>query len=467
MTVAIFGLVTVLVFVMLGYQYDENNGKIEQGGLVQFNSQPTGATVFVDGVKFGTRTTARTTMTSGPHTIVMQDNGYQTWEKSINVIPGSVLWLNYTRLIPNTIKTDNVANFSSVSSTAVSKDQKWIAVKETVSSPIFKLYDISNDTVYSKDLALPEGTYTSPSDANTQSFTLESWDVNSRYILVKHSYDSKAEWLVVDTQDVTQTKDVTTLLGVDISRLVFSNSDSNLLYAQIGQEVRKIDLNAATLSRPLVTNVDTFSLYGSSMIVFSTLIDPTTKTRSVGYYIDGMDLPRVIQSYADDGTAPLRIAVGKYFGDTVEGIAYGSTVQVLKGNLSPDNTPLSLKTINTAPFPGGAQYLTSLTNGRFIVAQNGATYMTYDVELNKMTMTTLKGASDVTNQLQWIDGYMLASDRDGMMRFYEFDGENQHDIMPVVPGFSITLTPNEQYVYGITKSLNNSYHLTRARLILQ
>jgi len=93
--------------------------------------------------------------------------------------------------------------------------------------------------------------------------------------------------------------------------------------------------------------------------------------------------------------------------------------------------------------------------------------MTYDVELNKMTMTTLKGASDVTNQLQWIDGYMLASDRDGMMRFYEFDGENQHDIMPVVPGFSITLTPNEQYVYGITKSLNNSYHLTRARLILQ
>ena len=42
MTVAVVVLVTVLVFVMLGYRYNGNDGKIEQGGLVQFDTQPNG-----------------------------------------------------------------------------------------------------------------------------------------------------------------------------------------------------------------------------------------------------------------------------------------------------------------------------------------------------------------------------------------------------------------------------------------
>jgi hypothetical protein len=467
MTVAVFGLVTVLVFVMLGYQYNGNDGKIEQGGLVQFDSQPTGADIIIDGAKFGTRTTSRATMTSGPHTIVMQDSGYQTWQKSINVVPGSVLWLNYTRLIPKTLTPVNEADFSAMSSTAASKDGKWMAVKDVASTPTIKLFDLSNDTVQPKEITLPLASYTASSDANAQTFSFDSWDTEGRFLLVKHTYDtSKVEWLVVDTQDVSATKNVTTLLGIDASKLVFSNNDSNILYAQIDQEIRKIDLNAATLSRPLVTNVADFSLYSDSMINFSTAIDPITKTRSVGYYIDGADTPRTIQMYTDDGSAPLHLAVGKYFGDTIEGISYGSTVQVLKGNLPRDNTPLALKPVTTITAPGGVQYLSSMTNGRFIVAQSGATYVTYDIELNKTTTTTLKGAADVTKKIEWLDEYTLIGDRDGTVRLYEFDGANQHDIMPVAPGFSITLTPNEKYLYGITKTATDSYHLTRVRLIL-
>lgn len=467
MTVAIFGLVTVLIFVMLGYQYNGNDGKIEQGGLVQFDSQPTGADIILDGVKFGTRTTSRATMTSGPHTVVMQDSGYQTWQKSINVVPGSVLWLNYTRLIPKTLTPINEADFSSMSSTVSSKDGKWMAIKDVASTPTIKLYDLSNDTVQSKELTLPSGSYTTPLDPSTQTFSLDSWDAGNRFILLKHTYDgSKVEWLVVDTQDISSTKNVTTLLGVDASKIVFSNNDSNLLYAQIGQEIRKIDLNAATLSRPLVTHVADFALYSDSMITFSTVLDQTTKTRSVGYYIDGTDTPHTIQTYTDDGSAPLHLTVGKYFGDTIEGISYGTTVQVLKGNLPRDATPLALKTVVTVTTAGAVQYLSSMTNGRFIVAQSGATYTTYDLELNKTTATTVKGTSDVTKELQWLDDYTLISDRDSILRLYEFDGANPHDIMPVAAGFSITLTPNEKYLYGITKSANDSYHLTRVRLIL-
>ena len=106
MTLSVIGLVVVLVFVMLGYQFNSDDGKIEQGGLVQFDSQPSGAEVTIDGAAFSTRTASKTTMTAGQHYITMNREGYTPWQKSITVVPGSVLWLNYTRLVPTELEPE-------------------------------------------------------------------------------------------------------------------------------------------------------------------------------------------------------------------------------------------------------------------------------------------------------------------------------------------------------------------------
>lgn len=116
--------------------------------------------------------------------------------------------------------------------------------------------------------------------------------------------------------------------------------------------------------------------------------------------------------------------------------------------------------------PAGVQYLSRMTDGRFVVAQTGGMYQTYDIELKKDTATTLKGTTDVTKQLPWLDDYMLWSDRDNMLRFYEFDGANQNDIMPVTAGYSVELSPNSKYVYGVIKSSDGQYQLERVQLIL-
>jgi hypothetical protein len=38
--------------------------------------------------------------------------------------------------------------------------------------------------------------------------------------------------------------------------------------------------------------------------------------------------------------------------------------------------------------------------------------------------------------------------------------------MTVVPGLSVTLSPNAEYLYGVNKSDDGAYHLQRVRLIL-
>jgi len=469
MSAIVVALVAVLIFIMLGYQFNRSDGKIEQGGLVQFDSKPTGANVGIDGASFGSQTTSKTTLTAGQHFITMQRDGYKSWQKSVTVVPGAVLWLNYARLIPNELKPSTVAQLPVATSSVSSPDDKWMAIKEDIASPVIHLVDLSQETPKLTALDLPATSYTHPSEGKSQSFSLDMWDPDSRYIVVKHIYDDgKVEWLIVDSQDVTRTKNITKLLDIDISKLVFNGGNSSLIYALIGTDIRKIDTDAATLSRPLVTNVADFSLYDDAVLAYSTLLDPVAKNRSVGYYKDGDSSPYVIRSYQDDGKAPLRISIGKYFSDIYVAINYNESVDVLKGKLPAVNTPVktALKTVSTIMLPGGATHLSIKTNGRFIVMQNGPTYKIYDAELQKTTTTTLKGTSDASKEIGWLDNYMLWSDRDDMLRFYEFDGANQHDIMPVTHGFSVSLSPNSKYVYGILRGADGIYRLERVRLIL-
>lgn len=469
MSLSVLVLVTLLVFVMLGYQFNGNDGKIEQGGLVQFSSTPSGASVGIDSKYLGTQTSARTTMTAGPHFITMNKTGYRQWQKSVAIVPGSVLWLNYTRLIPTTLKPATVATYTALSDTNVSFDHKWLAVKEDPATPVIQMEDISRTTTKASTLELPAASYTAPSEGRTQSFVIAQWDPSSRYLLVKHTYDdTKTEWLVVDIQHVADTKNVTTLLGFDASNVIFSNTNSNVLYGLVGQNLRKIDLGSVTLSGPLVTNVAEFSLYQNSTIIYTTLLDPTTHTRTAGYYSDGADKARTVRSYADNGQVPLRLAFGSYYRDTYVGIAYGDEVEVLTGDLPrSDATDVStLHAVTTMTVPGGVLDLSIMTSGRFVVAQTASGYVVYDLELKKTTTTTLKGPAVTTEKLHWLDGYIAWSDRDGTLRTTEFDGANQQDIMPVTPGFSVTLSPDGTYLYGFAKTADGKYDLQRVRMIL-
>lgn len=469
MSVSVIALVAVLVFFMLGYQINRTDGKIEQGGLVQFNTQPAGADVKIDGTILGTRTASRKTMNTGQHFITMERPGYQTWQKSVEVTAGGVLWLTYARLVPNDLTPANVASFAAVSSTASSPDNKWMAIKEDPASPVIHLADLSSDEVRVTKIELPTTTFTAPSPEKTHSFTLETWNPTSRFILVRHVYDDgKTEWLIVDTENVAATKNITTALGVNATKVVFTGNNPSVVYALVDNTVRKIDLNATTMSGPLVSNVAEFSLFDNTTIVYATLLDPITKMRSVGYFNDGAAKSRTIRSYSDNGQVPLHIAVGKYFDDHYIAIAYDKAVEIMKGSLPKSDvaTPSALTAFSTMNIPAGVQHLSILTNGRFIVAQTPNSFVTHDLELKKTTSTELKDTTALTRELRWLDGYTVWNDHGGKLRMYEFDGANQHEIMSVVPGMSVTYSPTSKYLYGIGQSADGKYHLERVRMIL-
>src|SRR5680860_287292 len=94
MTVAVFVIVGLVTFLMLGFRFDVDNGNIEQNAFLQFASVPSGASVSINGDVTGSKTPAKTSVPAGKYNIAMWRDGYETWHKSVDIKSGTLTWLN-------------------------------------------------------------------------------------------------------------------------------------------------------------------------------------------------------------------------------------------------------------------------------------------------------------------------------------------------------------------------------------
>lgn len=467
MTIAIITIVTGLLFYTMGYQFNNSDGKIEQGGLVQFDTKPTGADVIVDAEDMNLRTTNKATLAAGAHTVTMQKDGYRKWSKQIDVLRGSVLWLNYARLVPNTIAVSSVLDLAAVTSTAASPNAAYIAIHGDATQPVVRVVDITRSPVATATLTLPSTVYTHKTTDQPEVYAIQTWDSTSRYILVRHAYDAKTEWIVVDSRDVSQSKNISTLLNVVVDAPMFSKRDSMMLYGLVDGDIRRLNIKDATLSGPLVRNVAEFSLYGKTTLAYTTRYDAATNSRMVGYYTDGAAKPHTIATYPGEQPS-LRVVIDEYFDVPYVAVTSDAGLSISSGMLPVSDSVSSPSLVPTASVKdiGVSRSLTTKTSGRFIISHNESAYTVYDLELAKKSTIRLKNNAAIAKAPSWIDRHTLYDDTAGVLRLYEFDGQNQHDIMQVIPGFTALLSTDSKYIYAITQSADGMYHVSRARMIL-
>lgn len=464
MTLSVIVIVTILMFVVLGYQFNERDGRIEQGGLLQFASVPTGATVTLDNNRLGSRTNSKANVAVGSHNVSFDRDGYRNWKKTITIGAGQIGWLSYARLIPSVIEPVNIRTFTDLSSALASPQQNYMLLHEAADQPSFVLANIQGDTVGYDTVTLPSGSYTAPTAGKTQSFVIDSWSENEAAVLVKHIYDdNKEEWLLLDRNAPDRSVNISATFAIQPSKIVFAGKGDRLLFAQTDDIVRRINLDEQTLSRPLASKVTYFTGYDDKTIAYATSVN-SNQQRVVGYAAVDMSDPIILSTYPDDGQ-PLYATMSTYFSKRFVVVLHGQTLDVKAGTLPTKSDKGSLKHIATETVPVGATDLSLEHNSRFAVMRLPDGYATYDIELDKFDSTVWAVQSATPRALQWLDQYMLWSDHGGQLRLYEFDGANQQNIMPVTEGFAVSVSPNDKYIYGILKS-DKGFEFQRARLIL-
>jgi len=470
MILSVLVIVSVLVLLILGYRIDTNNGRIEQGALLQFDSSPSGANVTIDGQTLGSTTSTKSTVLAGSHNLVIKKSGYQPWQKTVYVKPGTLTWLNYVILIPINHTAQSVASYQSLYASLGTIDGKAMLVQQSASVPTFQVVNLQSDDIKSTTITLPATSYSEATTPGmTHTFTISQWDIGDRYVLIQHTYGDKKEWLVMDTKNVSASKNITATLDLDISHVVFSGTSGNILYALAGTDIRKLDLSAGTISRSLASNVTSFDLYQPDVITY-TGTDPADAAKSVvGFYRDGDDAPHVLRSVTTDPTVPLHIATTHYFNQDYVAIAQGNKVDITAGSYpssgSDDNS--SLAPFASFTFPTSVDTLSFSTKGDYLRVQSGAAVMSYDIEHQLTSSYTLTADANVTvTSLQWLDDAHSWSDYGNNLIMREYDGANEVSLNSVVSGQGVALTQNDKYIYSLGKTATG-YDLQRVRLILQ
>ena len=469
MTALVLIIVTALILITMGYRLDTDNGRVEQGALLQFATVPSGATIEIDGKVISSKTPTKSSVLAGQHEFVMWRDGYETWRKGLDVKAGTLTWLNYARLVPKARPVVAVSLYPTLKASLATLDGQTMLLQPDGSQPSFQLADLRSDNVKTTSLTLPDTAY---SDAKTSGvihdFRIDQWDSSGRYVLIQHSYADKKEWLVLDTQDVAATKNVTKLLDLDIVSPKFSGTNGSTLFALSGSDVRKLDLSAGTISRSLVTNVTSFDLFNNNIITYLGTDAANPAKRVVGVYRDGDGSPHVLRSFDSPTTVPLAIATSHYFNQDYVAIAEGNKVDILSGNYpnSGSSDISSLGKFGSFNFLTGVDRLLFSPTGNYLLVQSGTNFASFDIEHQKVAVSAVSTtAITPLATLAWLDNNYVWSDFGGRASLREFDGANSYDINPVATGQSVTLSQNGRYLYSVGKT-NSGLQLQRVRMIL-
>ena len=472
MTAAVVAGVAVLTALTLGYGFDEKEGRIEQGGLLQLNSQPTGATVTINGTKFGSRTPTKLSSQAGEYEVTMSRQGYRTWEKTLPIQAGNITWATYPRLIPTSLKPETVVEYPETASDGLpSGTSRRFAVLENVATPTVVVTRIDGDEVTTEKHTLPTDIYTAQAQEGAASrFTLEAWSGDEKYILVRHIYGEPRaeEWILLSLDRPDESVNITRLLGIGetMTEPIMTQNDGSELYALIGTSVRIIDLDRETLSRPLVQDVVTYSVYGDGFVLFSKSI--VDGVQEVGYVKEDYDEPRIVRKVKNASAEPAHFDIGKYYDKYYFLISHGSQATLWSHRTLPDNSTSDLKLSHEQTLelqhPITAAHITD--NGQFATVQDGQSFATYNLEIDQLSETDLLlDEGQKAQEIEHLDRYLYWAMHGDSLRTYEFDGNNQHDIMAIDARFGATLSPAGKYLYAVQQLEDGTYGLVRVKLL--
>jgi hypothetical protein len=465
MTVATVALTTAVVFLMLGYRIDRSFNFL-QGGLIQFRSFPSSAMVVVDGKKQNFRTPNKMDLKSGKHNIEMSLTGYRSWSKAVDLSPGQLTWLNYARLIPNNITTNNVRTLDGLSGAMGSPDHRWLLLQPAPDAPNLLLADLNNEKKPEfSALQLPD-TLFSKKDNKLGTIEIVEWDLGSRYVLLKHKNGDIREFIRMDRAKPQDSINMTRVFSLNIVDAHFSGANSNIVFAKTDDVLRRLDLANINASAALVSNMKQFIVYGEDTVAFvneqeATIGEPATKQQIVGIYRHGKITPVRTQPL----NQPTVIAYNEY--DNHGYLALGSSdsaqVSILR-----DPTMSGPKDGDLfARFDLGALVgsLSFSPNGRMLIAQQGNQTATFDIEQSQTYMSKLGIGANVASQLKWLDDFHVWTDAGNKLTILEFDGQNAAEITSVSTGFTSQLSSNGRVLFSINKSTaDNKFFLQVSNL---
>lgn len=499
MVVSVIAIVVVATLAAMGF-FISSDGGLEQSGLMQIHSLPTGATVELDGSILFSRTNLSKTMSAGEHFLKLSREGYDTWEKTVKMYSGVLIRLHYPRLfLQNRVAEEVMALSKSTKDSEAalefyqpSQSRNYIIYAEKKSST-WKLLEVKGDEVKTTLLDLSgvfpgmveekseikEAKVGSGAQSTTPKYHFEgeirslTWSNDENRVLVEVYYDGKTEWVLVNLRDVTNSLNLTRTFGMSFDRIEMIDNSANQLFALEKRQLRRINVSEKTMSRVLLGNIQDFDSNGTNVIYLTTELssrETGEKYRAVGVYRNDEKDGTTLTTLNPD--EKVQVALARYFDEDYMCYVVGNKPTILYGSLpSYDEKGADLSSLKVLAeenvFSEVPESLEVSAGNEYIVARTGMKYMVID-----LGMGDLYEYEAPTSELNWLDNSMMFAVREGEILVWDFDGTNRRNLAESLSKDSkqlsvmaqpVMIASNNRWLYYLSED-ENGIQLVREKV---
>lgn len=463
------GIVTatlILVYQAYGFNLGKN-GSVIQDGLVFFSSQPNPANIYINGTLRPESTNARIFLPSGIYSVKLTRNGYRDWNRTITVDGGAVEHFDYPILFPDKLTSTQIETYSAAPGLVTqSPDRNWLMVEKPGSVTDFDLYNLKtpNQPTVST-LTIPSNILTSATTG--EDWKLVSWADDNQHVLLLHEFDGKSEYVLVDRSNPAQSVNLTSSLQLGQDQLSLNNEkyDSYYAYNTGDDTLSTASLNGSALT-PILKHVLAYKSYGSSTILYVTQ--------------QGAPKGKVSVKLDEGGTfyAIRTLPAGNNY--LVNLTTYSGVLYVAVGSTSDNRVYIYQDPVGElASYPGQGlaplwvlhvpqpNYLSFSTSAQFIMAENGTSYATYDIQnnLGYLYNDPAHPVDAPQPSVSWMDGDRVTYVSNGKLVIQEYDNNNFRALVPASSSYIPAFSTNYRYLYTIDQVPGGQYELMMTPLM--
>lgn len=455
MVFAVIALVIVTTLIATGYNVKPGKDwTIERTGLVQIQSNPTGANIAIDDEPIFGWTNLSRSMTEGEHEIVLSRDGYESWSKKISVKAGLYYRLSYPRLFLNERKVEELEVIPDGFKISFAKDGN-IALLYSNEKSTWKVLEINNEKPKSKDISVKDLFTALPEGETDSGVKIEAWSGNSEKVLVSRN----GEWAVIDVKRPEKSVNLLKKYGMKFSEVKIANDAATEFYVISEGSLRKIDFEDEKISSILVHNVNTFDNLKLDLVYIAD--DDGDGKTSFGVFKNGeaKDV-KVDWSVNRDGATDSEeesifvpdsvkmISFSEYYGDYyLNIISENNEWMILKGERSGGFDASNLNSLFYKKFEKAPTQLEVYGNGELFSVKFDDKTEIFDIEAeNVVKITTFLGAD-------WLDEFMIYDiSSEGELNVADFDRENQRKMTDnALQGTEVKISKNNRWMYFVSK----------------
>lgn len=462
-TIAVVTGTIILVYQAYGFGIDRN-GTVIQNGLVFFSSQPNPANIYIGDKLTKSQTNTRATLAAGIYNVKIAREGYQDWRRTIEVNGGSVSHFDYPLLLPKQVKSTSFAQFAAPPSLVTqSLDKRWLLVAEPSSSGSFQVFDLKGTIKPAVTISLPNGLFTKPT--SSELWNVIEWADDNQHVLLKHTVDTKPEYVLVDRQNPELSQNLSQLLGVSPTKLTLADKkfDKYYLYNSEDRSLQTANLKSPA-PLPLQSDVLAYKTYGNDTLLFFTSADAPAGKVTLKLQTRNRITP--LRSFAVSSNYLLDIAVYNNKTYIVASSTDEDKVYVYKDPLSqlanlPAQVIIPVQILRvTKP-----DYVSFSSTAQYLLAEHAEQIAVYDIE-NKNTYKYVDKAIDQPQgHIGWMDGNRLAYTSNGMLQIHDYDQRNARSFALSSAMALPIYAPNYYYLYSVVPTATGaSLNVTPLRI---